>query len=379
MLLYVDEAVWGSPSLFEELGGVRTFSGRSLRPDDLAGADALIVRSVTRVDASLLAGSRIRFVGTATSGADHIDVRYLASRGIAFADAAGCNSRTVAEYVLAAMLLLARRGGFDWAGKVLGVVGAGRIGSIVADWGESLGMRVLRCDPPLQRAGVGGPYVSANQLAAESDLISLHVPLVREGPDATLDLINDAFLSRIRNGTAIINTSRGEVADEAAMLEAVTNGRVGAAVMDVWRGEPSINARWARAVSIATPHLAGYSCESRRSAARMIHRRLAEFLGKKIEESRDSEAATPRSIEPARDRDDVARALTECVLTATGIVEADLAFRKWLAGAGSAAEFDALRSAGAKRREFTAYAISRDARRSARMAALLDRWGFAGR
>lgn len=376
MLLFVDEAIWGSPSLFEELGTVRTFSGRSLCPGDLAEADALIVRSVTRVNASLLAGTKIQFVGTATSGADHIDVNDLASRGIAFADAAGCNSRTVAEYVLAALLLLAKRGGLDWAGKVMGVIGVGRIGSIVAEWGQSLGMRVLRCDPPLERKGIGGPYVSAGQLAAEADVISLHVPLVRGGPDATLELINEAFLSRIKKGALLINTSRGEVADEAAMLAAVTSGRVGAAVMDVWRGEPRVDPRWAQAVSIATPHIAGYSSEARQRAALMIRRRLADFLGRNIEEPRVPRTTTPPLVEPVRDLDDAAPSLAEFVLSATGIVDADQAFRQWVAGSGSPAEFDELRAACAKRREFTAYSIPRESRA---LSAPLDQWGFGGR
>ena len=371
MKLAVDESIWGAPGLFAPLGEVATFAGRSVTPAQIAGADALVVRSVTRVDERLLAGSRVRFVGTASSGADHVDVDYLAARGIAFADAAGCNSRTVAEYVMAALLLLAERDGFDPADRTLGVVGVGRIGSIVAGWGGLLGMRVLLCDPPRARvekpsAASGARFVSFDQIAVESDAITLHVPLTREGPHATTDLVNAAWLARVRRGAILINTARGEVIDEGALLAAVEAGHIGPVVLDVWRGEPAIDPRLVRAAAIAAPHVAGYSVEARMRAALMIRERLAEFAGVEIVGA-EAVDDSPRPL--------AGTTFTQFVLGAVGILEADRAMRDWIDRGAAVGGFDELRKHCAARREFSAYAVENPLS-DERSGDLLRNWGF---
>lgn len=381
MKLAVDEAIWGTPAIFTPLGDVSTFAGRTVTPPEIASADALFIRSVTRVDERLLAGSRVRFVGTASSGADHVDATYLAVRGIAFADAAGCNSRTVAEYVLSALLHLAQRGGFDLAGKTLGVVGVGRIGSLVAEWGRSLGMRVLLCDPPKEEAhaealrrSIGeqppsaavAPFISFERIAAESDAISLHVPLTRDGPYATMGMVNAAWLARVQRGAILINTSRGEVVDEGALLAAADAGRIGPLVLDVWRGEPAIDSRLVRAAAIATPHVAGYSVEARMRAALMIRERLAEFAGVEVVD-KVVEDGSPRLFAGAT--------LTEIVLSATGLLETVRALREWIDRGGAAGGFDELRAKCALRREFSAYSVERKPL-DERAATLLGQWGF---
>ncbi|HKQ47364.1 MAG TPA: NAD(P)-dependent oxidoreductase [Phycisphaerae bacterium] len=376
MKLAVDDAIWSAPGLFAPLGEVSTFAGRNVSAAQIANADALVVRSVTRVDERLLAGSRVRFVGTASSGADHIDTHYLAAHGIAFADAAGCNSRTVAEYVLAALLHLARRAAIDLAEKTLGVVGVGRIGSLVAEWGESLGMRVLLCDPPkealaeAQRRGGAESFVSFDQIAAESDAITLHVPLTRAGSYATIGMVNAAWLARVKRGAILINTSRGEVVEETALLAAAEANRIGPLVLDVWRGEPAIDPALARAAAIATPHVAGYSLEARRRAALMIRERLAEFLGE------GKAPALPVTSDKAELSRPLAGAtLADIALQATGLVETDRAMREWIKSGSAAGGFDAQRARCVRRREFSAYAVENQSL-DERSHNLLRIWGF---
>jgi len=278
MKLLVDEAIWGAPELFGPLGDVRTFDGRRLRPDDLEDADALIVRSVSPVGEPLLDGSAVRFVGAASSGIDHVDRQYLASRGITLADAAGGNAVTVAEYVAAALWVMARRCRRPLEELTLGVVGVGRIGSIVADFAAGLDMKVVGCDPPRRSAGDAG-LVDFPALADAADIVTLHVPLTRDGPDATADVVDAAWLGRLRPGAWLVNTSRGGVVREDHLLAAIADGRIGGCVLDVWRGEPDVNRELLAAADIATPHIAGQSIEARRRAALMIRDALARHLG----------------------------------------------------------------------------------------------------
>lgn len=355
MLIVVDEEIAGAREAFGRLGEVRLVAGRKLAGGDVAQADALIVRSVTRVDAALLAGSRVRFVGTVTSGADHVDTDYLAASGIAFASAAGCNAVAVAEYVLAAILLLAERRGFDPSTKTLGVIGVGRIGSIVARWGQALGMRVLRCDPPLQRRQAGGEYVDLAALAAASDLVTLHVPLTRQGPDRTAGMVNAEWLSTLKAGAVLINTSRGEVVLEGDLLAAIRSGRVAAAVLDVWCNEPDISFDLVDAVDLATPHVAGYSVEARQRGVRMIRNSLAEFMGRQcVTPSSEAVAVTDITASPGGP---YYRTATQAALAACPLAALDAELRRSVQAESSARAFDLIRRRASARREFSAFRI----------------------
>ncbi len=329
MHILLDESIPGRQALFARLGSVRTFSGRTLRPGDLAGADALIVRSVTRVDAALLAGSKVRFVATATAGADHVDTAWLAERGIAFADAPGCNAPAVAEYVMACLLTGFARRGESMAGRTLGIVGVGQVGRRVEAIARRAGMAVLRCDPPRARREAGGEFVPLETLLAGADAVTLHVPLTRAGPDATANLLSAERMALMRPGAVFINTARGDVVDEAALagmigtraapggealLEAVAHEAVGHkavahgevargrrlafVAVDTWRGEPAIDAGLALACDVATPHIAGYSRQARRRAAAGVFLALARWCGS----ASGAEAAAPAFVDELTDR-----------------------------------------------------------------------------
>jgi len=263
---------------FGPLGEVVSLPAARITPDAVAGADALLVRSVTRVDRALLDASQVRFVGTATIGVDHVDEAYLASRGIGFASAAGSNARSVAEYVLAAITVLAERQGRPLGNQVLGIVGCGNVGGRLARLAEAVGMTVLLNDPPLSRRTGDPKYLPLDALAA-ADVVTFHVPLTRDGPDATYHMIDAWLVGRMKPGLTLINTSRGAVADTDGLKAAIAADHVGALVLDVWENEPQIDAGLLERADIATPHIAGYSYDGKVNGTRMILEALCRHFG----------------------------------------------------------------------------------------------------
>lgn len=365
MRILIDEAI-PRRELFAPLGDLESFPGRSLNPAHVKHADVLLVRSVTRVDEKLLSGASIRFVGTATTGLDHIDTGYLASRGIRLAAAEGSNCRGVAEYVLTAIYHLHRLWGGNPSDKTLGIIGLGRIGSLLADWARACGIPVLACDPPLADSGVPG-LVPFEELAAEADIISLHVPLTVDGPHPTRNLMNASRLHQLRPGTSLINTSRGEVVDESALIKAIRAGRLGPVVLDVWQNEPRPDPRLAALAAIATPHIAGYTANSKHRAAEMLAAQLVEWANPTTSAPPPPNTVAPPLVGGAETSDPscviktalgapTPAALPVILNHAVGLITADLAFRDIVAKRDPAA-FDALRSKCAARQEFPAFKI----------------------
>ncbi len=264
---------------FAAFGEVKLAPGRTFTPALVRDCDALLVRAVTRVDARLLEGSRVRFVGTATSGLDHVDAGWLASRGIALATAHGANATAVAEYVLSAIAGLADEAGTATDGLTVGIVGLGAVGSRLAARLPGLGCRALACDPPRERAGDSGPFVALDTLLTQADVVTLHVPLTGAGPDATRHLLDARRLALLRPGAILVNAARGEILDEAAALAGRPDLRL---VIDCWAGEPVWSQATLQAARIATPHIAGYTLEARVGATRLLHGALARHAGREV-------------------------------------------------------------------------------------------------
>lgn len=270
---------------FASLGDVTVKDGRSLKRADVQDADILAVRSTTKVNRELLEGSRVRFVGTATIGTDHLDIPWLEQNGIHWCYAPGCNANSVAEYITAALLGLGRRHGLTLAGKTLGVIGVGNVGSRVAAKATALGMRVMLNDPPRERAqeaaaaGAGLRFYSLSEVVAEADVLTLHVPLTREGPDATRHLAGAAFFRQLKRGAIFINSARGPVVQTEALLAALADGSVAHAVIDTWEGEPAYRHDLLPHVDLATPHIAGYSYDGRVNGTVMVYRAACAALG----------------------------------------------------------------------------------------------------
>jgi erythronate-4-phosphate dehydrogenase len=262
---------------FSPAGDVEVLSGRDITPAVVAKADALLVRSITPVNEGLLAGSRVRFVATATIGFDHVDRPYLERNNIGFASAPGSNANSAAEYIVAALLELARGRGLRLEGMSIGVIGVGNVGSRVVRKCEALGMRVLQNDPPLHRQTGDPKYVPIEALYG-CDFVTLHTPLLREGVDKTFHLAGDAFFSSLRQGAVFLNASRGAVTDTQALKAALRAGRLRAAVLDVWEGEPCIDTELLATVDLGTPHIAGYSYDGKIAGTIMIYRAFCKYF-----------------------------------------------------------------------------------------------------
>lgn len=359
---------------FPEGVELRLIAGRAIGAEAVRGADALLVRSVTRVDARLLEGSGVRFVGSATAGLDHVDEGWLARAGIAFAWAPGSNAESVAEYVAAALLWVARREGFALPGKSIGIVGLGQCGSRVERIARALGMEVLRCDPPLARAGGQGVFVPLEELAGV-DFLTLHVPLTAAGPDPTRAMISGDFMGRMERGAVLINASRGGVLDEAALVTALDAGRMRAAVIDAWVGEPGIDRRLLERAAIATPHIAGYSTDGKYRGTEMIVRAMCRHLDVRMNWSAGEELAAVAGRLPAP-QGEPTEAMAELVLSAYPIERDSSALKATLGmGAEAAAKrFDELRKLYPVRREFPAYEV--EAESEARLVEAARGLGF---
>ncbi len=263
---------------FEPYAEVVYLPGAETTPEVVKDADAIVTRTRTRCDASLLTGSSVRAIATATIGFDHIDTAWCEANGIAWSNAPGCNSWSVKQYISSVLAVLAERHGLQLDTLTLGVVGVGNVGSKVAEVGRAFGMRVLLNDPPRARAEGGKAFTDLDTLLSESDIVTVHVPLTRGG-DATWHLFDAARLERMRPSQILINSSRGPVVDNAALKEALRKGALKAAVLDVWEGEPDIDIELLGLLDIATPHIAGYSADGKANGTTMSVRYLASKLG----------------------------------------------------------------------------------------------------
>lgn len=261
--------------LLESYAKVSYLAADEFTPETVADADALVVRTRTRCDASLLEGSKVKFIATATIGTDHIDLDWCRANGIVVVNAPGCNAPAVAQYVFASIMQLINRPVGQYC---IGIVGVGHVGSIVERWARSLDMKVLVCDPPRQRAEGGDGWSTLDEIAAECDIITFHTPLTREGDDATYHLADAAFFAKLRRQPIIINSARGGITDTPALIAAIDQGLVSHAVIDCWEGEPDISQELLARADIATPHIAGYSHEGKVRATQMTLDALTAFF-----------------------------------------------------------------------------------------------------
>jgi len=278
MKIIADENIPFAREAFGTLGDVTLVHGRALSAGQVAGADLLFVRSITKVNAALLDGTPVRFVGTATAGTDHVDVEYLARRGIAFAAAPGCNANSVAEYMAAAWLVLARRKGLTLRGMKAGIIGVGNVGSRVEKKARALGMEPVLNDPPLARTTGDSKYRPFDEVF-DCDIITCHTPLTRDGEDPTYQLANAAFFARVKQGTIFCNAGRGEVVDEAALRRTMRSDKLRAVVLDVWDHEPSIAPDLLGKVDLGSPHVAGYSYDGKIGGTTQVYEAACKFLG----------------------------------------------------------------------------------------------------
>ncbi len=258
---------------------IELIAGRAITPRMVKDADALLVRSITKVNAKLLDGSSIKFVGTATIGTDHIDIDYLKDKNIGFASAPGSNATSVAEYITAALLTIAHRKNIILKGKTIGIVGVGNVGSRVEKKALALGMTPVLNDPPLQEQTGNTQRYRPIEEIYDCDIITMHTPLTKTGPHATYHLCDDQFFKNIRPGCIFLNSSRGGVHQTSAIKSAVNSRAISSLVLDVWEDEPDIDVELLKMTDIATPHIAGYSYDGKIKGMVMIYQAMCEHLG----------------------------------------------------------------------------------------------------
>jgi len=279
MKIVADQAVPLLSETFGTFGEVQRLHSKAITADIVKDTDVVVVRTRTKVNRDLLEGSRVKFVAAACVGTDHVDLDYLRQAGIGFSNAPGSNANAVAEYVMTALFTLASERGFILAGKTIGVIGVGNVGSRVVRKAELLGMRVLQNDPPRERAEGRGQFVSLSD-AVGADIVTFHVPLNLSGEDKTYHIVHDELLKRMRPGTILLNTSRGEVVDNRSLKRALGSGHLSAAILDVWEGEPEIDMQLLHNVAIGTPHIAAYTEQGKLDATRMVYEAACRFLAK---------------------------------------------------------------------------------------------------
>jgi len=275
---------------FSSIGEVEVLPGRKIKADVVCDADILLVRSITKVNSQLLSASKVRFVGTATIGFEHIDMDFLKEKNIGFASAPGSNANSVAEYVVAALLSVANKLQIELADKSIGVIGVGNCGSRVAQKCAALGMKVFLNDPPLQRQTKDPKFLPIEKLF-ECDFITLHTPLTFEGLDRTFHLADEKFFESLKTGCVFINSSRGSVVETSALKKAINSGKLKAVVLDVWENEPNIDNELLRMVDIGTPHIAGYSLDGKVAGMIMIYKAACEHFG--LDPEFDAESFLP--------------------------------------------------------------------------------------
>ena len=275
MKILADMNMPGLDGSFAHHGDIRRLDGRRICRSDLIDADVLLVRSVTRVGADLLQGTNIRFVGSATIGIDHLDTPWLEANNIAWAHAPGCNANAAAQYALAMMWLACERLNRDFAQQTVGIIGRGNVGRRLEHLLKVLGIPVMSCDPPLQDEGQQ-QLVSMDEVCGSS-ILSLHVPLTSNGKYPTKKLFNARRLEKLKPDTLLVNTSRGAVIEKAPLLGQLRSGRLQAA-LDVWPDEPFIDAGMLKLVTVATPHVAGYSSEGKQAGTDMIYSAFCKAL-----------------------------------------------------------------------------------------------------
>ncbi len=278
MLIVADDKIPFLPGALESVGcQVSYLTGGAIGADDVREASAILTRTRTCCNAQLLDNSSVRFIGTATIGFDHLDTAYLAEKGISWCNAPGCNAPSVRQYLTGVMVSLLAEGALH-PGAVIGIIGVGQVGSRVAQAAQALGFKVLLNDPPRAEAEGAKQFVELDELLDKADFITCHVPRNRSGRFKTENLADHEFFEKIKHGAYFVNTSRGEIVDEAALVGALRTGHCGGAVIDVWRNEPTINLELLELCRIATQHIAGYSADGKANGTTMTVQALSRYF-----------------------------------------------------------------------------------------------------
>lgn len=351
MKIIADNTIPYLKGIAEPVAEVTYLDSKSFTPKQVKDADVLIVRSIDKCTPALLAGSQVKLITTATIGFDHIDTHYCERQGIAWENAPGCNAASVAQYVLASLVTLSQRTGEPLKGKTIGIVGVGHVGRLVERHCQTMGMRVLRNDPPRAVAEGTEGFVSLADIATEADIITLHVPFTKEGDYPTYHLADDRFFSQLVKRPWLINSCRGAVHDTTALIAAKRNGQISELVLDCWENEPTINRELLALATLATPHIAGFSADGKANGTRACLQAIERYFGLCFE--RLPKVQPPAPSNPVIDLNQWATdRITQAILCTFSPKQVDQTLRANPEG------FEWQRNHYAHPREFTAYQIA---------------------
>lgn len=284
MKIVVDNKIPFINGVLEPFGTIKYLQGKEITRDEVIDADALVIRTRTECTRELLEGTSVKFIASATIGYDHIDMDYCHKHNITWTNAPGCNARSVQQYVASALYFLAAEHKFDPEGITIGIIGVGNVGKKIEALARNLSMKVLLNDPPRERNEGPGQFASLERILTESDIVTLHVPLHQTGIDKTLRMVDQSFLDKMKNGSYLINTSRGKVVDEDSLKKALTSSRLKGAILDVWDNEPDLDNELLKMAFIGTPHIAGYSQDGKANGTSVCVQSLSWYFNFGLED-----------------------------------------------------------------------------------------------
>jgi len=284
MLITLDKDIKNLHGIFEPYFSVQYLNSNDISKENLKDSVALIIRSTRKYGAETLLGTNVKFIGTVTSGFEHINTEFCEGNGIFWVTAHGSNAKSVAEYISAALVEISKKTCKPLNELTLGIIGIGAVGGEVKKEAESLGMQLLLSDPPK----------NLNENIFEADIITLHVPLEKNGKYPTYYLINENFFQKIKRGAWLINTARGAVCNSGALKQALQSRYLGGAIIDVWENEPDIDESLLPLIEIATPHIAGHNAEAKINAANILINSIGDYFN--IKELKNKALPLPQNL-----------------------------------------------------------------------------------
>ncbi len=354
MKFIVDDKIPYIQGALEPFGEVIYLPGMQTNAEVVKNADAIVTRTRTACNESLLQGSKVKFIASATIGFDHIDTAFCKQAGIEWTNAPGCNSKSVEQYLLSTLFVLAEKYDLAFRDTTIGIVGVGHVGAKVAKVCELLGMQVLLNDPPRERVEAADIFTSLESIKKSADIISLHVPLHMTGQDATYHLADAHFFETLTRSPIVINTCRGEVVDSKSARAALESDKISGLVLDCWENEPGIDLDLLKVVDVATPHIAGYSKDGKANGTTMSIQAISQFFSLGIDQWEPKNIDRPKNAiiqldGHGKSEEDI---LAEAILYTYDVRNDDHTLRN------NPENFETLRGDYPVRREFPAYSIS---------------------
>jgi erythronate-4-phosphate dehydrogenase len=370
--IIADDKIPFLKGVLEPFSDITYLPGRLIGNPQVKNADALLIRTRTKCTKDLLAETNVSFIGTATIGFDHIDTRYCESNNILWTNAPGCNSSSVQQYIASALLKISGDFKFRLKDKTIGIIGVGNVGKKVERTARLLGMNVLLNDPPRARSEGNADFTDLNTLLGEADIITLHVPLNIVGDDKTYHLVSDKTIRKMKKGAWLLNSSRGEVIETAALKKVIKTGRLSGVILDVWENEPDLDYELLENIFLATPHIAGYSTDGKANGTAMVVNSLCDKFQLPMKNWYPEVIPQPivREININAAELETEDVIREAVLKTYNISEDDLKLRF------SPKDFEKQREKYPVRREFPSFTVNLTGG-SKKMQKILEDFGFS--